>query len=120
MHHYISWVDIGLVTSPSIMQVSPSPSPNPHPHPHPHPRPRPGPSPSPHPHPRPGPSPSPSPRPKQRLLTFVRGEPALHEGACLCLTEMVLKRMDVANKLPHLQERTLTLTLALTLTLTLT
>ena len=57
MHLYVSWIDIGLVTSPLIMQ---------------------------------------------RLLGFVR-EPALHEGACLCLTEMVLKRMDVELKLPHLQ-----------------
>merc|ERR1740139_140784 len=57
MHLYVSWIDIGLVTSPLIMQ---------------------------------------------RLLAFVR-EPSLHEGACLCLTEMVLKRMDAASKLPHLQ-----------------
>lgn len=35
------------------------------------------------------------------LLSFMSTE-LLHEGACSCLTEIVLKRMDPASKLEHL------------------
>ena len=35
------------------------------------------------------------------LVPFMR-TPALHEGACACLTEIVVKRMDASAKLEHL------------------
>jgi len=57
MHLYVSWIDIGLVTTPPLMAM---------------------------------------------LYAFVSSG-ATHENACLCLTEMVVKRMDVAAKVPHLQ-----------------